>query len=152
MTFAEQKQVRLNKLNHTMDDKGHVDDSEVIMNPKRLDRSDSRHPTVQEFLSTPPSRHIIFFQLGFDLAAGNAADPHQVQNLTQGVPYCYFLRGLYQRFPVLPSRNRNSETLGSSLVSESVSESILGLCRTRNRSRNRNLDTPSLGIGTGIEI
>ena len=57
-----------------------------------------------------------------------------------------------QRFPVLPSRNRNSETLGSSLVSESVSESILGLCRTRNRSRNRNLDTPSLGIGTGIEI
>ena len=29
-----------------------------------------------------------------------------------------------QRFPVLPSRNRNSETLGSSLVSESVSESI----------------------------
>ena len=57
-----------------------------------------------------------------------------------------------QRFPVLPSRNRNSETLGSSLVSESVSESILGLCRTRNRSRNRNLDIPILGIGTGIEI
>ena len=62
------------------------------------------------------------------------------------------ISGSNQRFPVLPSRNRNSETLGSSLVSESVSESILGLCRTRNRSRNRNLDTPSLGIGTGIEI
>ena len=84
MTFAEQKPSEVNKLNHTMVDKGHGDDSEVIMNPKRLDRSDSRHPTVQEFLSTPPSRHIIFFQLGFDLAAGNAADPHQVQNSTQG--------------------------------------------------------------------
>ena len=56
-----------------------------------------------------------------------------------------------QRFPVLSSRNRNTETLGSSLVSESESESKSRLEKSRNRSRNRNSDIPSLGIGTGIE-
>ena len=46
------------------------------------------------------------------------------------------------------SQNRNSETLGSSLVSELK----LGLGRTRNRSQNRNLDIPSLRFRTGIKI
>ena len=56
-----------------------------------------------------------------------------------------------QRFPVLSSRNRNTETLGSSLLSESelVSKSRIEL--SRNRSRNRNSDIPSLAIRNGIE-
>ena len=58
---------------------------------------------------------------------------------------------LEQRFPVLSSRNRNAETLGSSLVSESVSEPKVRHSKSRNRNRNRNSDIPSLGIGTGIE-
>ena len=56
-----------------------------------------------------------------------------------------------QRSPVLLSRNRNTETLGSILVSESESVSKSRLERSRNRSWNQNSDIPSLRIGTGIE-
>ena len=59
----------------------------------------------------------------------------------------FISHGIVQRFPVLSSRNRNTETLGSSLVLESE----VRHSKSRNRSRNRNSDIPSLGIGTGIE-
>ena len=45
-----------------------------------------------------------------------------------------------------------SETLGSRVVSDPISESKSRLWWTPNRSRNRNLDILILGIGTGIEI
>ena len=38
----------------------------------------NNQPTCQEFL-TSPRRHIIFFELGYDLASSNAAEPHQVR-------------------------------------------------------------------------
>ena len=52
-----------------------------------------------------------------------------------------------QRFPVLSSWNRNTETLGSSLVSETDSVSKFRLKKSPNQSRNRDSDIPSLGIG-----
>ena len=54
----------------------------------------------------------------------------------------------HQKFPVLVSRNRNTETLCSSFVSEPDLLSKFSL----ENSRNRNLDIPSLRIGTRIEI
>ena len=60
--------------------------------------------------------------------------------------------GLYQRFPVLSSRNRNTETLGLSLVSEPDLVSKFRPEESRNQSRNRDSDNQSIGIGTGIVI
>jgi len=61
-----------------------------------------------------------------------------------------------QGFPVPLSRNRNTETLGVSLVSELVSVSKFrpeeSRNQSRNQSRNRDSDNQSLGIGTGIVI
>ena len=55
--------------------------------------------------------------------------------------------GLYQRFPVLSSRNRNTETLGLSLVSEPDSVSKFRPEESRNQSRNRNSDNQSRNHG-----
>ena len=49
-----------------------------------------------------------------------------------------------QRFPVLSSRNQNTEARGSSFVSDSVSK--FRLKKSRNRSQNRNSNIPSIGI------
>ena len=61
------------------------------------------------------------------------------------------LDGMEQRFLVLSSRNRNAETLGSSLVSGSVSEPKVKHSKSRNRNWNQNSGIQRLGIGTGIE-
>ena len=60
------------------------------------------------------------------------------------------IQGLFQRFPVLSSRNRNTETLGPRLVPVSESDSkFQGL---QNQYQNRNRTFQYSGTGTGIGI
>ena len=62
------------------------------------------------------------------------------------------LKNTDQRFPVLSSRNRNTETLGSGLGIVSESESSSKHVESRNWNRNRVLKLCSIGTGIGTEI